>query len=341
MAQQMDLPPHMYTVASEEHLLLSAFRRLACEAGHVSCPPAITMASRNDLIALARDKLDAPRMEAFIAYATALNGSLPGSVIVAFPPPVGDFSPCDPAAEQLAWQHLQEGQGSIWSSVREVVSALDFHEDGRACADGLIFTLGAYVVGGITGLTRHTSAHVNVCRLLSRMVKLVCPGLQWTSLAVLIDNKCGPHHDRWNWRGLSLLIGLSHHDAGGLWIEAPGGRYYEMVGNDLVAGDIYPTSATGLAFLSKTQLHATCDWTGGNRVVMLAYCIGQFQSLSVRTHEELAELGFELPKAARDCTRHCLPILWFIPALGLVPCGLVPPLIFLTCLPSFGGVSQG
>ena len=153
----------------------------------------------------------------------------------------------------------------VAKSIALVASTLRW-DPCRDCCSGRGTTLRAIAS---TCNTRHTSAHVNVCRLLNRMVKLVCPGLQWTSLAVLIDNKCGPHHDRWNWRGLSLLIGLSHHDAGGLWIEAPGGRYFEMVGDDLVAGDIYPTSATGLAFLSKTQLHATCAWAGGNRVVRL------------------------------------------------------------------------
>ena len=180
------------------------------------------------LIALAHEKLDATSLEAFLGYAKSLGERFSEGSLVAFPPPVGDFNPNDPRAEQPAWHHLSEGWGSIWSSVRAVVSALDFADDARACANGLIFTLGEYVIGGITGLTKHTGAHVNTCRLLNRMVKLVCPALQWSSLAVLIDNQCGPHHDRWNWRG-RLLVGLSHHDDGGLWIEAPGGEHYEMV----------------------------------------------------------------------------------------------------------------
>ncbi|CAE7891320.1 unnamed protein product [Symbiodinium microadriaticum] len=262
MAQQLDLPLHMYQEALEEHLLLSALRSLSQAANCTRCPPAVTMASRNDLIALAHEKLDAASLETFLGYARSLGESFSTGTLVAFPPPVGDFCPEDPLAEQMAWHHLSESRGSVWSSVRSVVSALNFSEDARACASGLIFTLGAYVIGGITGLTKHTGAHVNTCRLLNRMVKLVCPALQWSSLAVLIDNQCGPHHDKWNWRGLSLLIGLSHHNDGGLWIEAPGGKHYEMVGEELVAGDVYPTSARGIAFLSKTQLHATCEWRG-------------------------------------------------------------------------------
>ena len=295
MAQQLDLPLHMYQEALEEHLLLSALRSLFQVANCTRFPPAVTMASRNDLIAMAHEKLDAASLETFLGYARSLGDSFSTGTLVTFPPPVGDFCPEDPLAEQLAWHHLSESRGSLWSSVRSVVSALNFSEDARACASGLIFTLGAYVIGGITGLTRHTSAHVNTCRLLNRMVKLVCPALQWSSLAVLIDNQCAPHHDKWNWRGLSLLIGLSHHDDGGLWIEAPGGKYYEMVGEELVAGDVYHTSAHGVAFLSKTQLHATCEWSGGNRVVLLAYCIGQHDSLTAHTRACLEELGFELP----------------------------------------------
>ena len=117
----------------------------------------------------------------------------------------------------------------------------------------------------------------------------------WSTLVLTVDNRCGPHLDRWNWIGHSLLIGLSHHDAGGLWLELEGGRHYEEFEGSLRAGHVFSTSASCVLFAGKTNLHATCEWQGGHRVVLVAYCSGQYDKASPQHKACLVELGFQLP----------------------------------------------
>ncbi|CAE7787920.1 dbo [Symbiodinium microadriaticum] len=107
---------------------------------------------------------------------------------------------------------------------------------------------------------------------LSAPILVDVQAFMWSTLVLTVDNRCGPHLDRWNWIGHSLLIGLSHHDAGGLWLELEGGRHYEEFEGSLRAGHVFSTSASCVLFAGKTNLHATCEWQGGHRVVLVAYC---------------------------------------------------------------------
>ena len=52
--------------------------------------------------------------------------------------------------------------------------------------------------------------------------------------------------------GHSLLIGVSHHDDGGLWLEAEDGRHYEEVEGSFRAGHIFSTTASCVLFAGKT-----------------------------------------------------------------------------------------
>ena len=292
---QVELPRHMYVVALEEHLLLEAYRHLCSSDMSLCCPPDITLASRNDLIALAAATLSENCLEVFLSYAETLCRSLPGPEMVDLPPPVGDFEARAPAAEQLAWHYLQEGRGSLWTSVRAVTSLLNWEGDGRSFAQGLTLTLGMFSKGGLRGLTRHTKQHINVCRLFNRMIAAICPSLEWSSITLTLDNNCSPHVDKANRPGKSLLVGLTHHESGGIWIANGEGQCFAEHGAELLAGDVLPTSARGVLFDAKSLLHSTCEWTGGNRIVLIAYCVGHFAGLSAETSAYLSSLGFVLP----------------------------------------------
>ena len=112
-----------------------------------------------------------------------------------------------------------------------MASLLNWECDGRTFAQGLSLTLGMFSKGGPRGLTRHTLQHVNVCRILNRMVSAVCPRLEWSSLTLTLNNKCSPHVDKANRSGQSLLIGLSHHDSGKIWIANSDGNQYAELGD--------------------------------------------------------------------------------------------------------------
>ena len=292
---QIHLPRHVYNVALEESLLLQAYRTLCgVYVGH-QCPPSTTMSSHNDILTLAKQHLDPSAMAVLSQYADMLSMKLSDDVVTDFPAPVGSLSPKATEAEQLAWHHLAEGSGSIWASARAVVPLLPFDRDTRKFSQGFICTLGLMAKRGAHGLTRQTSGHLNVCKLLNQLVLAIRPSLCWSSLTITLDNKCQPHLDAGNWTGDSLAIGLSHHDAGGLWLANPDGCDFMEVGDTLYAGEVHPTSAQGILFTGKHTRHSTCQWTGGNRIMLIAYCVSSHASAPAELLQQAKELGFVLP----------------------------------------------
>ena len=292
---QVHLPRHVYNVALEETLLLQAYRTLSgVYVGH-QCPPVTTMSCRNDILTLAKQHLEPSSYAALSQYADMLSMKLSDAVVTEFPAPVGVHNAKASEAEQLAWHHLAEGSGSIWASTRVVVPLLPFDRDTRKFSRGFICTLGLMAKRGTHGFTRHTGGHPNVCRLLNQFVRAIRPSLRWSSLTLTLDNTCQPHMDAGNWTGDSLAIGLSHHDAGGLWIASADGRDFVEVGETLYAGEVFPTSAQGVLFAGKNTLHSTCPWTGGNRFMLIAYCVAGYASTPAELVQQAKELGFVLP----------------------------------------------
>ena len=141
-----------------------------------ACRPVTTMSNRNDLLALAHERLD---LSTFDALYTCKPAATPGRL-----------NSGATEAEQLAWHSLSEGTGSVWTSVRAVVALLAFEKDGRKFSDGFILILAMLSKCGAHGFTRHTHANANVCRLLNRMVRGVCPHLRWSSITPTLDNRC-------------------------------------------------------------------------------------------------------------------------------------------------------
>ena len=95
--------------------------------------------------------------------------------------------------------------------------------------------------------------------------------------------------------GLSLVIGVSHFVDGSLWIEQDGGDCYEEYSGDMIPGVCMAVSGHAVLFDARACLHAVRPWTGGNRLTLLAYCIGQYGSLSRHQRAQLLALGFQLP----------------------------------------------
>eukprot|EP00439_Symbiodinium_sp_Y106_P017428 s9603_g2.t1 len=122
------------------------------------------------------------------------------------------------------------------------------------------------------------------------------PPPAWTSLAINVDNQTEPHVDRHNGDTPSLLLGVSHHTAGDLWTATPNGRSYMEISNRLIAGTTHPTSAAAVLFDGRNVCHATCSWSGGNRITMVAYTVQRTQRLPPDTAEYLENLGFVLPR---------------------------------------------
>ena len=155
-----------------------------------------------------------------------------------------------------------------------IISLLPFEDDDRAHGNGLVLHLGLYVKGGIHGFYKHTKHFPNVCRVLNQLLLAVCPGHCWSAITIGANNRTLPHRDKWNHEGDSLLLGVSHQVDGGLWVESAGGSHYDECQEQLLAGVLMDTISTGVLFNGRSCWHATQSWTGGNRVVIVAYVPG-------------------------------------------------------------------
>ena len=294
MAVSLELPRHMYLVALEEHLLIHALRALLPADG-MACPPDLALAARNDIVVTAQALLDAEALPKFLSYADKLTMHLQGETRVSFPPLPRAAVATSTSAEACAVAHLQEGSGALWTAIRQVALLLPFRDDQRPHGNGRVLAFGAFNKGGLLGIHRPTTCHQAVCTLLNAAVRSVYAQHSWTTLVLTYNNHTTPHYDKGNCDGVpSLLMGLTQHDSGEVWIEQPGGRHYQLVEGSMVAGELHPTSACGLLFSGAKQCHATCQWSG-TRITLIAYTIRCHDLLLKGAREFLVKLGFAPP----------------------------------------------
>ena len=289
---EVQFPLDMYTVALEEFLLIEALMRLQQQQGGGALPPAIGLMPVNDILLYAQSLLDDSGYATLLQYAASLHHSRFHVVDAFLPEPAPIL--CDQllAAESLARAFLAEGQAPIWSAVRQVVGLLEWQPDRHSVAPGKggNVTLGAYSKGPFRGLCKATRSHASVCRLLNRLVQHMGCLSCWSTLAINLDLRLPPHKDSGNYPSGSLVLGLTHHVNGGLWIE----DLQEDTQMPRRCGAVYHMDLRGLLFPAHKTMHATCDWNGTCRVVLTAFCIGQVDKLPAEQRELLHELGFLL-----------------------------------------------
>ncbi|CAE7281246.1 unnamed protein product [Symbiodinium sp. CCMP2592] len=284
------LPEHVCAVAQEEIQLLCALRDLIPSTEGVR--PSITMATCNEIAQEAQLTLPPNARAKFFAYVERMSQHQVHHGLTRLPNPVKLRPRND--AEVIAQAFLEEGTGSLWSAAREVARALSFDHDPREAANGRTLRLGLYSKGGITGLAKPSGHHLAVSRIFNALIREILPQHCWTSLSVNLNNHTAPHYDAHNATDASLLVGLSHHDAGQLWIqdnagdvvlEAEGTRYWGMR---------YPTAGRAVLFDSRRLLHGTMPWMG-DRYILIAYTVGSRATTKVEHIEFLKSAGYQLP----------------------------------------------
>ena len=292
MTMVLALPRHMSVVAEEEFILLLHLRSLVGLARTLR--PALSFLTRNEILQEAREVLTEEDLQQYVVFADRLARTLDGESLANFPPPhYGAPQPLS-EAEALAVQFLQEGSGSLWTAIREVARCLDFEEDARPHASGLSFRLGLYCKGGLVGLTKSSRGHCAAARLLNMAILKILPTHTWTTLSIHLDDMTMPHCDKANAPGNSLLLGLTHHSGGGLWIGDGRGKHTMQIEGAMCKGTIYNTQAQAILFNARDCMHGTIPWSD-NRCILVAYTIGQHRLMSPEHREFLSEIGFVVP----------------------------------------------
>jgi len=313
------LPHDVYADLLEDYLLTSCLQHLALQEG-VTLPRQIGMLARNDVFTHARLLLNADSYDAFVSYSQELSGRIGAKVPAIMPMPLSDPHPQCSTAEILAWNTLDSGGGSLWESVRQTVIALRYeaprqrmmHEDVEASS----FHLGVCARGALVGICKDTLQHKHVCRLLCFFVQHVCPGHRFTSIAVNRNYQTPPHRDLQNGPEENLILSLSLHDAGGLWVETIDGSVYRDIEGKLVRGDNFALHAQALLFLAHRCWHASLPWDDRDRYTMVAYTVRNWPRLRQEACSQLEELGFYLPD--RPQTERAEPAL--LPPVLISPC---------------------
>ena len=291
ICRELSLPSHIYYDSLEELLLLNTLQCLMAAVGK-TVPPSLSMASTNELCHMACRLLPEDELQIFQDYACRLGCSMPGTDAVCFPPALGQPHDGMHAAEHAAACYLQEGSGSLWSAVRHVVSLLPFRDVKRQhqphpqsqCSAG------AYGHRGFVGLCKQTEQFGSVLRLLNLLICSLHRGFSWTTVVITVNNVAGLHVDKQNAPFCSLVFGLSHHCQGHMWIQSTildlGWRNRPMA-TDWMRAYLLPTFS---------HPHCTEASTQGDRLVLIAYVIGQYEYLSASNLRTLHELGFCPPR---------------------------------------------
>ena len=222
---------------------------------------------------------------------------LTGATNVHYPEPYYVDPQSSTEAEAIADAHLCEGTGSLWSAVRETVRSLPFQADPRPIAGGKCINFGLYNKGGLVGITRDTRSHMAVCRLLGAAILAIKPKHQWTTITVGLENSTCIHLDRGNSEfHPSLLVGLTHHSGGELWLQdAAGTVYVDTAEQGLVSGLALPTTACAVLFNGRLHQHCALPWKLGQRCVLIAYTVAQHQAATMNHLALLQEAGFVPP----------------------------------------------
>ncbi|CAE7941007.1 unnamed protein product [Symbiodinium sp. KB8] len=139
------LPLHMQLAARNEAAILQALWHLLPLGTHLQ--PAVTLATRNELVYLAQTSLTTAAFEQLLQLLDKLEAEETGNVIISYPEP-RYVNACDSTpAEKTADRHLREGSGSLWVAVRETVRELEYLPDARPFARGRYAKFGLYSKG--------------------------------------------------------------------------------------------------------------------------------------------------------------------------------------------------
>ncbi|CAE7747376.1 unnamed protein product [Symbiodinium sp. CCMP2592] len=301
-ATLVPLPMSLFASATEESLLLAQLRRDCADKR--SLPAEVTMYTRNDLVALACKLLGDDAKQLFLDYASQLDEHMEDSDHARLPLPIWQDGVPRPS-EAFARDALEENSGALWPAVRMAVRGLEFEYDTRSAAQGYTFRLGLFSKGGLVGMAKATSAHLNVCRLVNTMIaELAGPHFAHTSLAINVNDCVAPHRDLCNAAQCGLLVGLSHHQGGHFWYESESGSHYLETKVGFLRGTLVETASRAFLFPSRSITHAALKATSGDRFVIVAYTTANFAKATPAHAELLRTAGFHLPMSA--------PVTWLL-----------------------------
>ena len=187
-----------------------------------------------------------------------------------------------PAAEAFA-QELLRKSSLVAKDVGTLFHLLP-HEPPHAGAQadsGSAFFKGACSHGGIRGLRSNTSLFPDATKVLCRFLKQAQAGFAFTSCALFHNVATKPHRDARNSSSSNLIVPVSSFEHGDIWCADPSGTVPFTYDGITRVGRCLQVAAGPVLLDARDRVHATMPWTG-NRLVLIAYSVAQWQALSWR-----------------------------------------------------------
>ncbi|CAE6913350.1 unnamed protein product [Symbiodinium microadriaticum] len=188
-------------------------------------------------------------LDALEVFPERACGSIP-------PPGLFSTSPCPArAAEDFARIALSRGLVSA-SSLGHLLELLPSEGRSRFGKEGgtKYWTTGLFAQGPFIGLRSVTARFPWATRLVVECVKSVCPGFEFTSVALLQQVRSSPHRDLNNHPGSrSAVFPLCAFSGGQIWVEGGAGDCKEKVADKVKHGELLEV-ARGVVFLDGSRL---------------------------------------------------------------------------------------
>ena len=189
-------------------------------------------------------------------------------------------------AESLAVNLLRQGRCTS-SDLLQLSFLLPNESTARQSAGdqvGASFITGAFRRGGVTGPRKSLEEYPACSRLLISVAKTIFPKVRFTSLGLFRNVQTPRHCDKNNLSGShNHIAALTSFTGGGIRI------YRADSTQDLTFG------ASGTLQFDAHFDHETLPWSGGDRLVLVAFSVGCIENLEPESFNLLHSFGIPLP----------------------------------------------
>ena len=140
-----------------------------------------------------------------------------------------------------------------------------------------------------------TTNHPQLRQIVLTFIAQHAPQFRFSTFALREDARVGAHRDTKNAPTGTLFQVLSDVQGGGLWIASREGTAVLQHQGTKYFGCEVEAKQQPVIFDARSRLHATREWQGGRRLVLVAWSVAQVCSLHPDVKHELHEYGFPLP----------------------------------------------
>ena len=218
------------------------------------------------------------------------------------------------AAESMARHFVQSGAFER-HNVAKVFQLLEVDSPnprGNDSGDSKTFISGAFVHGGITSVMNNVSCFPWCTRLFTGFVrKHATAGVRFSTVAVFQNVQTTPHVDAHNCpESINHVFRISDFKGGRVILQDPNGEIQLEHQGKTLRGSPLEFRDHQARFCAKERLHWTESWSGGPRIVLIAYTVRSLAKLSPEQTTALTNVGFSLPRVAtaQESKRHGRPL---------------------------------